>query len=183
MKKRGAIQLSITTIIVIVIGIAILSLGLTWVYNIFTGIESITEDAFASAENQLNSIFSETDEILVLSPKTLIIKQKEQQILGIGIQNTLTDGKPHTFTYKIDLVNKEGKDVNTVLGWIAQGAGQQIITGESITLNSGQKESVLIPIAIPRNAPLGTYRFIVTLTGDTPEANSQANFILTVKGE
>jgi len=183
MKKRGAIQLSITTIIIIVLGIAILSLGLTWVYSIFTGVGDLTDDALTNARNQLNTLFGETTDTLVVSPSSLVIKQKEQKLLGIGIQNTITDGKKHNFRYKIGLVNKEGKNVNEVLSWISRGAGSQILTGETITLNSGQKESVLIPIVIPRNAPIGTYRFSVTLTADDPEGNSQANFILNVQPE
>ena len=38
-NKRGAMELSMTTIIVVIIGITLLTLGIRWVYNIFGDIE------------------------------------------------------------------------------------------------------------------------------------------------
>lgn len=181
--KKGAIELSITTIIIIVIGVAILSLGLKWVYGIFGNLQQTSKSAFETVDTQLDSLLSGTDEIIVVYPETITIKQKETDVLGIAIQNLISDGKSHKFIYKIDLVNKEGRDVAAVMSWITSGSGELLLKGETIELNSGKKQKVTIPISIPRNAPIGTYRFKVDLTADNPEGNNQVNFIVIVKAE
>lgn len=182
-NKKGAIELSITTIIIIVIGVAILSLGLKWVYGIFANIQATSQSAFENVNTQLDNLLSGSEDILVIYPETTTIKQRETGDIGIAIQNLISDGKPHTFTYKIDLVNKEGKDVNAVLGWLTKGGGLELATGETVALGSGKKVKKIIPIEIPRNAPLGTYRFKVILTADNPEGNDEANFLVIIKGE
>ena len=49
-SKKGAIELSMTTIIVIIMGITLLSLGLIWIRGTFSEITGLSKGAFEKAE-------------------------------------------------------------------------------------------------------------------------------------
>ena len=55
-NKKGAIELSMTTIIVIVMGVTLLILGITFVRTIFTKIQNISETTFDQAGDILGEI-------------------------------------------------------------------------------------------------------------------------------
>lgn len=56
MDKKGAIEFSMTTIMVIIIGVAVLALGLAWIRGTFTQVSTITEEALANAETILGEV-------------------------------------------------------------------------------------------------------------------------------
>ena len=49
MNKKGALELSMNTIIIIVIGVVLLSLGLIFVRGLFGQVESLSKSAFETA--------------------------------------------------------------------------------------------------------------------------------------
>jgi len=55
LNKKAAIELSMQTIVVIVIGVTILSLGLLWVQNTFRDVGDISDEAFQNAQEVLSS--------------------------------------------------------------------------------------------------------------------------------
>ena len=61
-SKRGAIELSMTTIIVVVIGVTLLTLGLTFVKNIMGGAEGISEEAFTEADRMIRDMMGSDEE-------------------------------------------------------------------------------------------------------------------------
>ena len=58
-SKRGAIELSMTTIIVIVLGVVLLSLGLMFVRGIFKQITDESDQIFAMSEEQISELFED----------------------------------------------------------------------------------------------------------------------------
>ena len=52
-QKKGAIELSMTTIIVIILGITLLSLGLIWVKGTFGDITRLSRSAFEQADGDI----------------------------------------------------------------------------------------------------------------------------------
>jgi len=157
MEKRGALDLSMNTIVVIVIGITLLTLGLKWVYGVFGDIENSRGQINAAMDEQIRELFGESDDPINLLTASKAIKQGENFDLGIGIKNTLPE--KHVYTYVITVeqtppnVNK-----NSVKSWITSGEGLPL------NLESGALQSDLISFDIPSSgAPLGTYRLLITL--------------------
>ena len=70
MNKKGAIELSMTTIIVVVIGVTLLSLGLFWVRGMFENLEGISGDAFDHARDAIDQI-GQANEPLTISPSQI----------------------------------------------------------------------------------------------------------------
>ena len=100
-QKKGALELSVNTIIIIVIGVTLLSLGLVLVKNIFEEAGGLAEDAFTNARAALEKISGSADEFLTLVPsRTSVDKGKDTGVFVLltnlgenqlsGLQATLT---------------------------------------------------------------------------------------------
>ncbi|MEK6812734.1 MAG: hypothetical protein AABX86_01310 [Nanoarchaeota archaeon] len=157
MEKRGALDLSMNTIVVIVIGITILTLGLRWVYGIFGDIEQTRGQISSAMDEQIRELFGESDEPLNLITASKTIEQGESFDLGIGIKNTLPQRHPFVYIITVDQT-PSNVQAAAVKSWFISGEGKTIV------LDSGELHTDIISIDIPsRNAPLGTYRMGITL--------------------
>ncbi len=85
--KKGSIELSMTTIIVIIIGITLLSLGLIWVRGTFSKVTDLSEGAFEKAEGAISDIFEEVDKPVYVSPPSLSLEQETSEIAQFIITN------------------------------------------------------------------------------------------------
>jgi len=115
MNKKGALELSMNTIIIIVIGVVLLSLGLIFVRGIFSQTTDLSDKVFADANKQLDSLGGSVSSALVVSPETVRVESGKTsgfviqvtnleegatyngltgtlQALGEGITCTFTDG-------------------------------------------------------------------------------------------
>ncbi len=112
MRKRGVMGLSMTTIIIIIMGITILTLGLVWISGIFTDLTGITDDTFDTADGIIGDLNENTDEGISLSPSSVTLGQgeTEQSIFSMNHQeagevtvtatvevNTIMDGDEEDF--------------------------------------------------------------------------------------
>lgn len=86
MNKRGALELSMNTIIIIVIGVVLLSLGLMFVRGIFSQTTDLSDKVFANANKELDSLGGSVNTALVLSPE--IVRLKAGQTSGFVVQVT-----------------------------------------------------------------------------------------------
>jgi len=86
MKKRGALELSITTIIVIVIGITLLSLGLIFVRSIFSNIMGLSKEAFEQADAEIGKL-SEVDSFLTIAPGKIEVEKGSDRNVKVVIAN------------------------------------------------------------------------------------------------
>ena len=156
-RKRGALDLSMNTIVVIVIGITILTLGLRWIYGVFGDIEQSRGQISAAMDEQIRELFGESDDPINLLTASKTIKQGESFDLGVGIKNTMPER--HTFVYTIAADQTPSNvQATTVKSWFVSGEGQ------AFPLDSGEIHPEIVSIDIPkRNAPLGTYRVTIAL--------------------
>src|SRR3989338_2323575 len=87
MYKKAAVELSMTTIIIIVIGITILSLGLVWIRSVFSDVGELTSGAFEQGETQIAEIFGGTYQPVALSPSETTMSQGETTTASLAINN------------------------------------------------------------------------------------------------
>ncbi|MEK6922696.1 MAG: hypothetical protein AABX08_02755 [Nanoarchaeota archaeon] len=86
-SKRGAIELSITTIVVVVIGITLLTLGLTFVYNIFQDIGEQQKQITAFSDEKIREIFEGSEDYINIPATRIKIKIGESQTTDILVKN------------------------------------------------------------------------------------------------
>ncbi len=89
-SKKGAIELSMTTIIVIVIGITLLSLGLVWVRGVFEDLEGLSGDAFLHAQDAITEI-GQASQPLTIKPSELKLDSKSNDAIGVVVANLGAD--------------------------------------------------------------------------------------------
>ncbi len=108
-SKRGALELSMTTIIVIVIGIVLLSLGLMFVRGVFKKITDESDQIFAMSEEQISELFENSNSLIKIVPETaeaeigstiktgLVIKNQDAELLTFSLSTTTAKNAICTF--------------------------------------------------------------------------------------
>ena len=106
-SKKGAIEFSMTTIMVVIIGVAVLALGLAWIRSTFEQVGGITESSLEAAETVIGEVaFSGK----VGAPATINMKTNDAKKFRILIRddgNDPTNGDPME-TYSVKAIGDSG---------------------------------------------------------------------------
>lgn len=88
MGDKGAINLSISFVVVVVLAVLILSLGVMWIQGMFESIESLTTQVIAKAKTQLmNDITSGDREIGITLPSVTRVPPGGREDLEVILKN------------------------------------------------------------------------------------------------
>lgn len=163
--RKGAVELSVGTIVILVIGMTMLVLGILLVRTIFTGATSSVEQIDEGVKKEINDLFSESDKKLVvrLPNNKAEITKGEDFGIAFGVRNTNTGGTgaAEQFSYRVEATSIPSTcRVNTVE------AGNYIIVGRTGTLTiapGSEPEADIIRFNIPDSAPLCIIRYTVTV--------------------
>jgi len=185
MRKSGAIELSIGTIVIIVLAMSMLILGLVLVKNIFTGATDVTDMTIDQLRNQVSRMFGENKE-LVMYPDTMHIDVKGGELsgFGFGVKNTLEGSQAGTeFRYEVIvaddyLQNKCGVSEREAEDWINLGG-----TGGSgsLSIASGKFEAVKVTFEVPDGSKLCTFRYKVKVYKDNNEIYDEDIMDVTIR--
>jgi hypothetical protein len=146
MNKKGALELSMNTIIIIVIGVVLLSLGLMFVRGIFGKVQTLSEGAFEEAENVLNTIATHDQEVTV--PSQINVKQGDQK------------------TFRIWVVNEKTQSQSYTLSILSQQPGITfLIPSPTVTLDIGGEIGYVVGVSVAKNVAKTQYPFSVGVTG------------------
>ncbi len=176
MNKKGAIELSMTTIIVIVIGITILSLGLVWIRSVFSDVTELSSGAFEQGETQIAEIFGGTDQPVALSPSETSLSQGETTTATLAINNLGST--------EVSGVYAEA-ETKALGGEVAESlicAFSDTLTSKSSTysLSSGKGISGLKILVEDKGSDLGTYACVITVY-NLPDGTETTSFILNLE--
>ncbi|MEK6934921.1 MAG: hypothetical protein AABW46_03515 [Nanoarchaeota archaeon] len=176
--KRGALELSITTIVVVVIGITLLTLGLSFVYNYFQDLEEQRKQIVGFSDEKIREIFSESDDFINVPTSLLKLEIGEEVDYETIIKNVRV-GATANDIYKLEwIVVKEGGNI------IAPAGSQelQILSWfspqkyEAVSLGVAESEELRFFIKpTSSTATIGRYmlRLKLTLSGQTDPIDSQ----------
>jgi len=166
-NKKGALELSMSTIVVIVIGITLLTLGLLFVRTIFKQIQDISDIAFLEAEAQLTNL-RPGDEILSI-PSEVKVSIGDSQPFDIQIAN---DGsaRPPGESFNIAITPnpdlKNGK-ISIVVN-----------TKPNINIPEGKKVRIQVIASVDKDSILDPAGFFVTVKyGD--EVYQEGGFLIS----
>ncbi len=175
-NKKGAIELSMTTIIVVIIGVTFLTLGIKLVYDYFQDIEEQRVIMNDATQKRILELFGESEDSLNLMQTSTEIEQGKDYQLNIGIKNTLS--QKHTFVYEIEVFDVPGTaDAKAVEDWFISTAGAPI------ELESGEVQPEPIKIKVPKDgkiAPLGSYLIRINLDCKDCDLADSRSFIFEV---
>ncbi|MDP3918573.1 MAG: hypothetical protein Q8Q35_01540 [Nanoarchaeota archaeon] len=161
MDKKGAVELSMTTIIIIVIGITVLSLGLVWIRSIFSDVGGITDEAFSRGEAEIAQITGDVDEPLSVSPDNLDIEQGDTGDASITVNNLESD----EYDVSLTVESVGGGDVACAFDDTFD------TTSDTYTLSSGDQLSSLKVLVEDKGSDLGRYGCRIKVSGFPDDAS------------
>lgn len=181
-NKKGAFEMSITTVVIIVIAMTFLILGLILVRNIFSGATDATDLINENVKSQINQLFNDQDtkSVIYLADNSALVEKGETYNVGLGIRNVGRGGSGSSeFSYEIKAVEVEsGCDITL------DEADSFIISGRTggpweILAGDDPLERVA-KVRVADDAPLCvvTYDLIVKENGETYDVNF---FILEIE--
>ena len=166
-SKSGAIEMSIGTIVVIVLAMSMLILGMILIQNIFSGASENVLQMNDKVKGEINKLFVEDKRTVVYLPNQIAkIEQNEDWGVAFGIKN-LARGTAEVGRFRYD-VTVSDPDVRTKCGIDERTIESWIITGraDDMTIAPGQSYFGIVRFLVPENAPLCTVRLHIDVTMD-----------------
>lgn len=167
-NKKGAIELSIGTIVIVVIAMSMLIMGIILVRNIFSTTTDSVKQIDQGVKNQINKLFSDDDErVLVLYPDSGLIKLKQGEN-GDGFALAIRNSDPinsQTFSYTVSFESGSGSCPSSVAGnKVKLIAGQQG-TGIALSASKNMENPAHVRFSVAPDSPTCLLRVKVLVTG------------------
>lgn len=160
-------QMSVGTIVTIVLLMTVLILGLVLVKNIFASATKVVDLTDAQLTEEVNKLFGEDKKVVVYpASRRMEIEQTEIDGFGIGIKNLLPNVGQNTFSYVVvvsdpDFRTKCGVDESAVLDWMVVGRAEN-----NIPIPVGGKSTQRVLFNIPVGTSLCTFRLRVNVDSE-----------------
>ncbi len=159
-EKKGAIELSMTTIVVVVLSLTLLILGFVLVRSIMCGAINLTGDVNDKIRDQINSFFSSTaDEFSCIgeSGSSVSLIPGQTNMIYCGVR------APEEARYEIEVdINYGVSDISRkdLRDWFqSMNFNQDVAPGD-------QRPKQVARIQVPKNAPEGDVIFDVEVSRD-----------------
>lgn len=163
-NKKAAMELSMSTIVILVLAMTMLILGLTLVRTIFTGATNSVDELNAKTRAEITKLFTDEDAKVVVklgSDRTARVKAGTENF-GIGIGGKTNDGSPaaRDLKYTLSLSERERENClrligrNKVEGFIAQ----RMNTPLEFDRSEGDTAFAIIQVSIPEGTQLCTQK-------------------------
>lgn len=165
--KIGAIEMSIGTIVIIVLSMSMLILGMVLIKGIFSGASSNVLQMNDKVKGEINKLFVEDKRTVIYLPNQKAeINQNEDWGVAFGIKNlqrgTAESGR---FFYEVsvsdpDVRQKCGVGERDIESWIVTGRSDEM------TIAPGESYFGIVRFLIPEGAPLCTVRMHIDVKKD-----------------
>ena len=129
LNKKGAVEFSMTTIIVVIIGVIILAIAIPWITGTLNKAGGLTDAAFDSALKQLQGDPTPSEPV-VLSQDSFTLKRGEQAALVVRYLNRADEKLIFTGTAGTWFTSDESFASGKVYDWrvvliVPEGAGPE----------------------------------------------------------
>ena len=169
-NKKAALELSIGTIVILVLAMSMLILGLVLVRSIFTGAKYNVDQMNNKVRDEINKLFVEGKKIVVYLPNQKAdIKQGADWGVAFALKNLETgNSQGGTFRYT---VATEDTTLGTKCGISTVEVNRDwLVTGSTDTLKIAPGDTYynIVRLKIPEGAPLCTIRFKIMVDKTQP---------------
>lgn len=163
-NKKAAMEMSVGTIVTIVLLVTVLILGIVLVKNIFTSAKGAIDLTDEQLRNEINKLFGEDTEIAIYPGTRFIeIKQTDTDGVGFGIKNLGAEEDSYAYSVRATPGGKcpANFDSNNALNLISIGSSE-----EGINMESGGSIYRKVLFEIPVGTPLCTIRYSIDITSE-----------------
>lgn len=162
MDRKGAIQLSLGFIVMIVFAVVLLSLAIVWLRGMMESISGLTETQIANAEAELAEVFETQQTVFALSRTTISnppATRGKAYAIAIGFKNNLDSSKlasDNTAYFTADVSAIGGPDDDKLSEY---GTWMKCVP-PSIWVEKGDiVGKIMCSFAAPQIADAGTYTY------------------------
>lgn len=180
-NRSGAMEMSVGTIVTIVLLMSVLVLGIFLIQKIFKTGTSAIDQVDTKIQSEIDRLFADEDKSVVIYPKEREITIDQGESGGFAFSILNTEQGDGSFSYTISVgeigegcqLSKEQAEKLIVLGKI----------GENIDLPSGRKleDAILVKFAIPKTAPLCQIRYLLDVEKNGKQYSPSIGVDLTIK--
>jgi hypothetical protein len=161
LNKKGAIGLSINTLVVVIISLVILGGGMAFLYKLIGGAEDIKTQIDQKTDQQLESLLVDQGQQVALPLHVVTIERGDNHVFGIGILNINPDLDAFNIEVSLSkLLDVNGKEISLT------NSEKSVIVEESVlynqellTIKESEHHKDGILVSIPTDKPVGTYIF------------------------
>ena len=163
-NKKAAMEMSVGTIVTIVLLMSVLVLGLMMVKNIFGSAKSAVDLTDQQLMGEIEKMYSENTRVAVY-PDTRLITAKHGELTGagIGIRNLLPgQSGTSSFRYEVSVMESDcGGNADAPAAWIGLGK-----TANDLLIPVGGIKVYKVRITVPIGAPICNVRYAVNVFTD-----------------
>lgn len=183
-SEKGALELSIGTIVILVIAMAMLIGGLIFIRQIWETSTNAISSIDKGVEDEINKLFSDSDAKISVYPSSRKIEIKQRTFgegFAFSVRNVDLEDKEFTYTVEVDpnfdIQEKCRIDNQEANNWL------DIDSGSFVLARSSQMERADIPLvtySIPDNAPACTIPYRIVVNDETGVYTSGKVFLTVV---
>ncbi len=175
MNKKASLDLSINAIIIIVLSIAMLSGGVSLMYQFIGGAEDIKSQMDHKTEMELERLLINEGQMVALPLHTATIERGESHVFGIGILNIHEKDEFWIEITERKAVGLDNDGITVDYGsWLFYNSGK-------ITLEKNQNYKESIMVVVPKeSAPKGQYFYNAIIKTDQGQYGNTQSFVVTV---
>jgi len=168
-SKRAAMEMSVGTIVTIVLLMSVLVLGIFLIRNIFGGSKDAIDSVNSQVQSEINKLFAEEGKKLVVYPtsREISLKQGKSGGFGFSVKNIEQGGLPIKYSYVVEsseeTLRKCGLTKPQADDFIELGAADSFELGSGDSLDS----AIMVKYYIPESAPLCLIRYNVKVKDET----------------
>lgn len=179
MKKKAAMEMSVGTIVTIVLLMTVLVLGIFLVQRIFFVGTNAVDSIGTEVENEIQKLFADEGKRVAIYPTSRDVKMKKGgDPAGFAFSVRNTDPEEARFSYSVT-----AQDVSNCGDLRESQAENFLIGGEgSFSLGSGDTLQFprLVKLDLPETAPVCTLTYNLEILKDR-EAYSDVDIFVTIK--
>ena len=167
LKKKGAIEVSISTVVILVIGVTMLIVGIVLVREIMQGALGATRLINENVKAQINKQFNEDENlktVIYLPDNNAEVNKGKKYLINFGIKNIVRgQSEAGTFNYEI-----KAKEVSEGCNLSLSKADSYITLGKKGTIKilPGELKEDQLTVFLPRDAPLCSIRYDINFQKD-----------------
>ena len=182
MSKKGAIELSMSTLVIVIISLVVLGLGVKLLYSFVSSGEQLKGQLDEQTEAELQRLLVDQGKQVALPLHQATLAGGESHVFGIGILNI--GGGGDSFKLQVDLsqmIDPQQVPITTsnsqrqyILSWL-------IYNNEDMVIKESEHRSEPILVNIPNDAAKGIYIFDAKILAQNNLYGNVQKFYVTVQ--
>jgi hypothetical protein len=168
-NKKAAMEMSVGTIVTIVLLMSVLVLGIFLIQNIFGGSQDAVDQINDQVQNEINKLFSEEGQSLAIFPNSREITLKQGESKGFAFSVNNKNVESHSYTWSVsaldgfDFVGKCGSGMTK-----SKADSFLLVSNGAFDLGGSSQMALpeLVKLDIPETAPLCTIPYKLTIKQD-----------------